>query len=334
MEASATAAIAPMQEVSSKALHPLFKPVLRKGFTLEQMVAGTSVTVPVLRSKNGRMDWDDLCTIHRNLRACLSDDELVHIGGTLFRQRAVRFAFIIARLLLTPMGFYRWINTPRQGGGNQMFSCITPSFRQISDSKCEVELALPEGYEVCRDFFLMTKGANIEMPKVLGYRAAEVQLEQLPRGARYHITIPSRSPLLTRIRRAITFPFVARAAARELKEANETLVDRNEELEAARGALERQQVLLDTAYRIGQRIWGERDAAATATAIVDALAETAWFQRAALDITTSDTTAKLGAKPDRPCTARRGGSSSRATNWSAGSSSCCARASTRRRRTG
>ncbi|HEY1812426.1 MAG TPA: ATP-binding protein [Kofleriaceae bacterium] len=285
-----------MQEVSSKALHPLFKPALRKGFTLEQMVAGTSVTVPVLRSKNGRMDWDDLCTIHRNLRACLSDDELVHIGGTLFRQRAVRFAFIIARLLLTPMGFYRWINTPRQGGGNQMFSCITPSFRQLSDSKCEVELALPEGYEVCRDFFLMTKGANIEMPKVLGYRAADVQLEQLPRGARYHITIPSRSPLLTRIRRAITFPFVARAAARELKEANETLVDRNEELEAARGALERQQVLLDTAYRIGQRIWGERDAAATATAIVESLAETAWFQRAALDITTSDATAKLGAE--------------------------------------
>jgi hypothetical protein len=86
-----------MKEVSSKALHPLFKPALRKGFTLEQMVAGTSVDVATLKSKNGRMDWTELCTMHRNLRVCFSDDDLVDIGGTLFRQRAVRFVFIIAR---------------------------------------------------------------------------------------------------------------------------------------------------------------------------------------------------------------------------------------------
>ncbi len=289
-----------MKEVSSKALHPLFKPALRKGFTLEQMVAGTSVDVPTLKSKNGRMDLTELCTMHRNLRACFSDDDLVDIGGTLFRQRAVRFVFIIARLLLTPMGFYRWINTPRQGGGNQMFTCVTPSFRQLSETQCEVELTLPDGYEVCRDFFLMTKGACIEMPKVLGYAPADVELEQLPRGGRYRITIPSRTPWLTRLRRIVTFPFAARAAARELKEANETLVDRNEELEVAQATLERQRVLLDTAYKIGQRIWGQRDTQATATAIVDSLVETSWFQFASLDVTgdaASRVEAEAGAAP-------------------------------------
>src|SRR6185503_18935118 len=195
----------------------------------------------------------------------------------------------------TPMGFYRLVNTPRQGGGNQMFTCVTPSFQQISESECVVELTLAEGLEVCWAFFLMTKGACIEMPRVLGYRAADVQLERIPRGGRYLITIPSRTPLLTKIRRAVTFPFAARAAARELKEANETLVDRNEQLELAQGALERQRLLLDAAYKTGQRIWGHREADATAAAIVESLADTDWFGGATIEVATPAAPGKLAA---------------------------------------
>jgi signal transduction histidine kinase len=284
-----------MKEVSTRALHVYFKPIARKGFSLEQLIAGTSIDVATLKSKHGRMDWADNCIVHRNLDAIFDDADLIHIGGTLFRSRAMRFASIIARLLFTPMGFYRWLNTPRHGVGNQMFTCIRPLFREISDSECEVELTLPDGFEVCWGFFLMTKGATAEMPELLGYRAAQVELERIPRGGRYHIRIPSRTPMLTRLRRALTFPFAVRAAARELKEANETLVDRNEQLERARSALERQRLLLDAAYKTGQRIWGKRVAIATATAIVEALAATDWFGGASLEVATTEAPHTLSA---------------------------------------
>ena len=282
-----------MKEVSSKVFHMFFKPAAAKGITIEQMVAGTQVSVETLKSKNGRIDWADLCTIHRNLRPAFSDDELTEMGRSYFRSPALRFVFVIARLRFTPMGFYRWLSKPRQGAGNQMFTCVVPNHRDISESECELELTLPDGYEVCWDFFLISKGNMEEMPTLLGYPAAGVRLERIPRGARYHITIPKRTRFLTRLRRFLTWPFTVRAAARELQEAHETLRDRYAEIDAAHQALDRQRALLDTAYRFGQRIWAERDPVTTSAAIANALVEIAGFAGASLEVSPTEIPAQL-----------------------------------------
>ncbi|HTR51036.1 MAG TPA: HAMP domain-containing sensor histidine kinase [Kofleriaceae bacterium] len=129
------------------------------------------------------------------------------------------------------MGFLRWLNTPRKGAGNQLFTCLSPSFREVSANRCQIELTLPPDYEVCWDFFLITSGSFEEAPRLFGYGYADVQLERIDRGGRFLVTIPERVRLLTRIRRFLTWPFAVRAVAGELKEANETLVERNEELE-------------------------------------------------------------------------------------------------------
>jgi signal transduction histidine kinase len=290
-----------MNEVATKVLHTFFEPVARRGFSLEQMVQGTSLTVEQLRSKDGRLDWDELITIHRNLRAVFTEDDLVETGRLLFQPLALRFMFVIGRMLLSPMGFYRWLNTPRQGGGNQLFTCVTPSFRETSPTTCEIELVLPEGFEICWDFFLLTKGSFIELPRVLGYGDADVRLERIARGARYYITIPSRTPLLTRTRQVVMWPFTARAAASALKAANESLVDRYEELETAQLSISRQRELLDTAYRFGQRVWGDRDASTTATSIVDALVEIGMYVGATVDGHRADAPGdKVFARAGRP----------------------------------
>ncbi len=277
-----------MKEVSSKVFHIFFKPAAAKGITLEQMVAGTSVSVATLRSKSGRIDWADLCTIHRNLRPAFSDEELVEIGRSYFRSPALRFVFVIARLRFTPMGFYRWLSKPRQGAGNQMFTCVVPNHRDVSETECELELTLPEGYELCWDFFLISSGNMEEMPRLLGYPAAKVVLERIPSGGRFHITIPTRTRFWARLRRALAWPFTVRVAARELQEAHETLRDRYAEIDAANQALDRQRALLDTAYRFGQRIWSERDPATTATAIANALVEIAGFAGASVEVALAD----------------------------------------------
>jgi len=278
-----------VKEVSAKVFHIFFKPAAAKGITVEKMVAGTHVTPETLRSKDGRIDWADLCQIHRNLRPAFSDEELVEVGRSYARSPALRFIFVIARLRFTPMEFYRWMNTPKQGAGNQMFTCIVPKHRDISETECEFDLTLPDGYEVCWDFFLTSKGNMGEMPKLLGYpNEAVVRLERLTRGARFHITIDKHTPVLTRARRVVTWPFTVRAAGRELQEAHEALQERYAEIDAANTALGRQRALLDAAYRLGQRIWSERDPTTVASAIALALVEVARFAGASLEAGHSD----------------------------------------------
>src|SRR5258708_24791357 len=104
-----------------------FRPLRRKNVPLERIVEGTSLSVAALRSRSGRMDWAEMCTVLRNLRTHFSEEDLVETGREMFRARPLRYGFVIARLLLSPMGFYRWLNTPRAGAGNQLFTCVRPS---------------------------------------------------------------------------------------------------------------------------------------------------------------------------------------------------------------
>ncbi len=273
-----------MNEVSSKVFALFMRPLAAKGIAAEEMVKGTTVTLATLRNKNQRVDWADHCAIMRNLRAHFTDAEFRQIGRAYLQSPGLRFMFVLARVLLTPMGFYRWMNKPRQGGGNQMFSCVTPSHREVSDHECEAELTLPEGFEVCWEFFVITSGNFAEMPRLLGYPAAEVTLTPIPRGGRFRMVVSRRTPFLTRIRRALTWPFTVRAAARELEEAHETLQDRFEQLESARTQLDRQATRLRTAHKVNQLIQGDLDLDRTVEMIAEELTREAGFAGVELDL--------------------------------------------------
>ena len=265
-----------MKEVSSKAFEPFFEPLAAKGVSLDRVVADTGVPASALRDKNARVTWPEFVAIMKNIRPWFTDAEYVEIGRSFFRSPGLRFAFVVARLLLTPMGFYRWQNS-RQGAGGQLFTCIVPTHRDISENECEVDLEVPEGFEVCWDFCVVTIGTFSEMPRLLGYPAAKVELTRIPRGGRFHITVPDHTPALTRMRRAVTWPFTVRAAARELREAHETLLDRYKQLDAAGTQLDRQATRLRTAHTVSELILGDLDLDRTLEAIARALVTEAGF---------------------------------------------------------
>ncbi|HMG24191.1 MAG TPA: HAMP domain-containing sensor histidine kinase, partial [Kofleriaceae bacterium] len=288
-----------MREVATKVFHIWFRPLAAKGLSPSTLVDGTGVSLATLRRRNERVDWSDFCAIHRNLRPHFTDEELVDVGRSYFRSKGLRFAFVIGRVLLTPMGFYRFINKPRAGAGNQMFTCIVPQHREISDSECEVELALPDGFEVCWPFFLLSKGNFEEMPRLLGYPAAEVALERIPRGGRYHITVPRRTRLVARISRALTWPFTVRAAARELRDAHETLVERYVEIEDARAKLDRQATQLRTAHSVNDLVQRDLDLARTLATVAKALVDEAGFAWAEIRLCAGDPGAPAAARTAR-----------------------------------
>jgi hypothetical protein len=229
-----------MNEVSCRIFAIFERPLIDKGISPEVMVQGTSVDLGKLRNKKARIDWHEFVTIMRNIRPHFTDDEYRELGRLHMRSPPLRFAAVIGRLLFSAMDFYRWQHKPREGIGNQLFTCVVPNHRELSSNEIELDLIMSDGYEVCWDFFLLSTGNMEEIPRLLGLPRSTVTLTPLPRGGRFHIIVPERTPLLTRVWRALIWPFTVRSAARELKAAHETLIERYLEIEDARAKLDRQ----------------------------------------------------------------------------------------------
>lgn len=273
-----------MNEVSCKVFGLMFGPIAEKGLTLADVVQGSGVSAETLEDKKARIDWAEYVKIMANLRPHFTDEEYIELGRRYLRAPGLRFAFVIGRLAMSPMDFYRWFSKPKQGVGNQMFNCILPAHRELGGGEIELDLTLPEGYEVCWDWFLISRGNLEEMPALLGYPRAEITLSRIPSGGRYRILVPQGTAFFKRVARFLTRPFVRRDAAKELREAHETLLDRYEEIEDARTKLGRQAAQLRVAHSINVLVQRDVDVEATLNTIAKSLVEEAQFAWAQISV--------------------------------------------------
>ncbi len=294
-----------MNEVSCKAAFELLLgPLQEKGVPLQSVVEGTKVAPATLQNKKARIDWSDFSVIMRNVRPYFSDEELIDIGRTFLRTSGLRFALVVGRLLYSAKDFFRWFMKPRDGVGNQFFTCVRPIYREISDFEVEVDLTLPDGYEVCWEFFITSQGNFEELPALLGQARAQVELTRLPNGGRYRISIPQGLPLFTRIRRWLTWPFTVRAAARELQFAHESLLEQYQQLENARFMIDRQAAHLRTAHTLNDLILRDISLASLLDIIAKALVEEAGFAWAEVSLVGTEKeparVAQYGLEDHRP----------------------------------
>ncbi len=214
-----------MNEVSCRIFDVLEGALKAKGLSLAQMAEGTTVPAAKLGSKRDRMDWADFVAVMKNIRRHFTDEEYVAAGRKAMCAPSHRFAAVIARLALGPMDIYRWFNKPK-GLGSQLFTCIVPNYSESSANQIAIELTLPEGFEMCWDFFVVVRGNQEALPELFDLPPANVVLTPIPRGGRFQITVPTwRVPLLKRLGRRLTWRSTAQTAARELKEAHESLVE-------------------------------------------------------------------------------------------------------------
>ena len=258
-------------------LDVFFRQIDQRHIAPERLVEGTSTALSALRNKDERIAWSEFVAIMANAGRIFTREELIMMGRSYFASPMLRFMSVIARLLFSPMEFYRWMNKGQGGGGHQMFTCIVPVHREVAPNEIELDLTLPEGFDVCPEFFVVSIGAYSEMSRLLGLPSAQVELTTIPHGGRFHIKVPQGGKVATGIRRAIMWPFTLRAAGRELKEAHETLLQRYEQLEDARLKLDRQATQLRTAHLVSQLILGDLDLERMLAAITRALVDEARF---------------------------------------------------------
>ena len=295
-----------MNEVSCRVFEIFLRPLQRKGVSLDRVVGNTTVSVEKLRDKKQRVHWSEFADIMRNLRQHFTDEEYLQLGRSFMHSPALRFAFVVARLAFSPIDLYRWSNKPGAGLGNQMFTCVVVSYQELSANDIVLELTLPDGYEVCWDFFVIVSGNNEELPRLFGLPPATVKLSRIPRGGRMEISVPSwRVPLVKQIWRVLTWPFTVRAAARELQEAHETLVERYDEIEDARAKLDRQATQLRTAHSVNDLVQRDLDLTRVLDTVAKALVEEAGFAWAQITLRPTDTK-DAGSDPGATRVARFG----------------------------
>ena len=252
----------------------------------ETLCAGVPYPVDYLRDRHNRIEWDVYCRMNANLRQIWSDEDFVRMGFEITKTVPFRSITIIANLLFKGPDIYLWWTSGASSPGRQLFSCITPAIERRGKNHILLTLTLPPGYQYCREFFVITKGTMAAGTAAMGLGPARVSMRETERGAIYDIICPEGGGALSWLRRAIMWPFAARAAARELKEANEKLHERYAQLEEAREKVQHQATQLKVAYDISRLIRANLDLDSTLEAIARSLVTVAGFAAAALSLDT------------------------------------------------
>jgi signal transduction histidine kinase len=264
-----------VKEVSCRALDPYFRAFDQRGIPRAQLISGIPYPLAHLQNKNERIDWDAFRRIMANARRFFSDADFVEVGAVGLHAPLVRSFVVIGRALFSPAGFYRWV-WAAGGLASQINATAVYDLRE-GPGRITVTGTTAPGYEPSREYWLMTWGGMKELPRLMGLDRARTEMTEIEGGMRVEIHLPPERSLRSRFVKFITAPFDARAAATDLNEALRTLEARYAELEQAREDAERQRKLLDTAYQVGHRIWGERDASEVSVGVVKALVDVGGF---------------------------------------------------------
>jgi signal transduction histidine kinase len=271
-----------MKEVSCKALVALFQGLERDHLPPETLCTGVPYSLEHLRNRHERIDWDAYCQIMANVRPLWTDEEFTAIGYEFVRSKAFGAMTAIGRLLFPGMEMYKWLARMGAGHHPQIFTCLVGSSQEIEKDLWRITAEVAPGYRPCREWFLMTKGGLSAASTLIGRTPARVSMQETERGAIYDIRFPEGARFFAWVRQNTSWIVAARAAARELREANEVLHVRYAELEEARDRIQRQATQLRTAFSISEVIRSNLDLTATIKAVARSLVDVAHFAAASV----------------------------------------------------
>jgi len=273
-----------MKEVSCKALVALFQGLAKHHLPPETLCRDVPYSLQHLRNKNERIEWDVYCTIMSTVRPLWTDEEFLQLGYDFVRSRAFGSMTAIVRLLFSSREMYHWFNRMQDGAHPQIFTCFESKSEDAGPNLIRATIDVSRGYQHCREFFLMTKGGFSAGSTLAGLSPAKVDMREKERGAVYDILLPEGGGTLSWLRKKATWVVAARAAARELKGANESLFAQYAQLEQAQTRIQRQVTQLQTVFSISEVIRSNLDLNATIEAVARSLVEVASFAAAKVSV--------------------------------------------------
>ena len=289
-----------MRQVSCRALGVVLKAAKRRGTADSVLTSGTSYDIPYLREPKNRIEWEAFCRILRNARTVWTLQELHDLNESFTRSPFFSSVGVIARILFTARDLFAWMQKRDVGGGAQLFGdCVKPSYEHVGAETTIIRLEIVEPYEASQEFFWMTRGAFIGIPRLVGAGTAKVDMTIEGRVGTFRVQYKNRRGTLSALWRLLRWPFTARAAARELQRSNEELQSRFYELEDARSKIDRQATQLHTAHVVSELVQRDLDLARTLETVVKALVEEAGFAWAEIE-TADKQQARVGDDEHEP----------------------------------
>ncbi|MEO6953945.1 MAG: histidine kinase dimerization/phospho-acceptor domain-containing protein, partial [Polyangia bacterium] len=265
-----------MSDVSCKSLEDFFKDARRRGISDSEFVRGIDVDLATLKDRNARIDWSTFTAILENFHRFYSLDELEHIGGAFARGTIIKPFVLMARLLFNARDFFLWLYGP-DSPVRASFACVEPSIVETSATQAIITLRLRDGLVPSEIFMRVSRGAMVQIARIMGEPPAEVRIEPTPSGARFFVTYSPRNALFAWLRRLVMWPFNALRAGRALKAVNEDLSARYFELESAKQIVAAQAMQLETAYSISQVVQADLDLSSTIEAVAHAFVDIGRF---------------------------------------------------------
>jgi signal transduction histidine kinase len=276
-----------MRQVSCSALGVILKAARRRGVDSAVITSGTPYDLAYLRDTKHRIEWEEFAQILRNARTVWSLQELHDLNESFTRSPFFSSVGIVARILFNARDLFAFMQKRDTGGGAQLFGdCVKPAYEHVGSDITIIRLEIIPPYEVSQEFFWMTRGAFIGIPRVVGAGPAKVEMTIEGRIATFRVQYKNRRGTLSALVRLVRWPFTARAAARELQRSNEELQARFYELEDARSKIDRQATQLHTAHVVNELVQRDLDLARTLDTVVTALVDEAGFAWA--EIVTAD----------------------------------------------
>lgn len=266
-----------MKDVSCKVLRILFRSMEKNKLSSKVVFKDIPYSLDYLKNPSENIEWDVFCKIMLNLRAVWNDDDYINVGKEIVRNPVLNTLSAVSRLLLSVKEIYRLVNTPKRGIGHQYFRCITPSFNEIDENHLTVGLTLPENYQYCHEFFLLTKGFFISVPRLLKHEESKVLMKKIDRGAIYDIFYSQHKPAFSWLGKLFTQPYSMRAGVKELTEAYELLYERYNQLELSQAQIQKQSKQIEAVYNISRLIRTKVDLDLTLNNITKVLIEDSSF---------------------------------------------------------
>ncbi|HWE31512.1 MAG TPA: hypothetical protein VHB97_26105, partial [Polyangia bacterium] len=151
-----------MKEVSCSVTAPLIREFRKQGLPAADLAVGSGYSLAYLENKHERIEWRAFLRIIANARGHWNDEHFKEYGASFLKSPIIRSFTIVARLLFTVREFYLWI-----ANSAPVFTCIRGGpIRELGPNRMEISALLADGYEPCREFYLITLGGFAELPRL------------------------------------------------------------------------------------------------------------------------------------------------------------------------
>ncbi len=272
-----------VKEVICKTLITVFNAAKDKNIDVRLLLKDVPYSITYLLNKHERIEWKYWCKIISNSRPYFSGIEYEKMGRDYVKSGSYIEGVIAAFIFFSSNRFTKKLRQYFFRMAENDFTCIRHQNEFPAENKIKVTAYLDDGYELCPEFFLISKGVWDQFGVQIGHKDFKIEINWIHKGAIFNISWKKESAF-SNIRKWIRWVFDIRNAFVELTDSHVELLNQYNRLEESKKLLLRQTTQLKTAHDITKSIRQSLDIKKTLRAITNALVTDAGFSSARIKL--------------------------------------------------